>query len=213
MTHGERSPFDLPSCRDSRVPANGNGDQRLPTRQIHFNAQEERKVNLRLAAICLALAAVLILATVLARVGQPPDLARDRNPLAGVVLEAHPNPAGRTHQSLVVLFRLCNMGRQAILYPVHPGTNLPVGQVLVRNESSSEWIKASGASEAAAFREMESTLRWIEMPPGGCVDGEFDDQVELPGDHAYELFLKPDHNGAPMQIVSGSYHWTSTQQH
>jgi hypothetical protein len=111
-----------------------------------------------------------------------------------------------------VLFRFCNMGRQGILYPVHPGTNLPVGQVLVRKQSSSEWIKPSGASEAAP-RETESIRRWIGMPRGGCTDGEFDNQVEVPGDHVYEVSLKPDHESAPMRIVSGPYHWTSTQRH
>jgi hypothetical protein len=61
MTAGERNPFDLPSDRDSRTPANGNGRQCFPTRPIHFDAQKERKVNLRLAAFCLAVAGVLIL--------------------------------------------------------------------------------------------------------------------------------------------------------
>jgi len=212
MTAGERSPFDLPYCRDSGAPANGKGHQRLPTRQIHFQAQEERKVNLRLAAFCLAVAAVLILATVLARAGQPPDLAPDRNPFGGVVLEAHPNPDGRTHQGLVVLFGLCNMGRQAICIPFTPARICRSVQVLVRKQSSSEWIKPSGASEAAS-RETESIRRWIEMPPGGCIDGEFDDQVEVPGDHVYEVSLKPDQEIAPMRIVSGPYHSTSTQRH
>jgi len=212
MTPGERSPFDLRSSRASRAPANGNGHQRLPAAQIYFHAQEERKVNLRLTAFCLAVAAVLILSTLLERVVQSPDLATDRNPFRGVVLEAHPNPDGRAHHGLVVLFRLCNRGTQPILYPVHPGTNLPVGQVLVRKESSSEWIKPSRASEAAVSREMESTLGWIEMAPGGCMDGEFDDQVEVPGNHAYEVFLKADHNSTPMQVLSGPYHWTPAQQ-
>ena len=102
MTPGERSPFDLAFRRDSRIPTNGNGHQRFPTRQIDFHAQEERKRNLRLAAFCLAVAAVLILADVLARVGQPPDLASNRNPLEGVVLEAHPNPNRQAHDGLVV---------------------------------------------------------------------------------------------------------------
>src|SRR5689334_3366921 len=212
MTPGERSPFDLASRGDSRVPTNGNGHQHLRTRQIDSHAQEKRKRNLRLAAFCLAVAAVLIFADVLARVGQPPDLASNRNPLEGVVLEAYPNPDGRTHDGLVVRLRLCNRGRQAIFYPVHPETNLPVGQVLVRKDSSSEWIKPSGASDAAASKEMETTFRWIEIPPSGCIDTEFDDQVEVPGEHAYEVLLKANHNSVPVQIVSAPYHPTSAQR-
>jgi hypothetical protein len=197
--------------RDSRIPANGNGHQRLATRQIDCHPQEERKRGLRLAAFCLAAAAVLILADVLARVAQPPDSASNRNPLAEVVLEAHPSPNRRTHNGLVVRLHLCNRGKQAIFCSVHPDTNLPVGQVLVRKESSSEWIKPSDASDAAASTQMETTFHWIEMPPSGCIDTEFEDQVELPGEHAYEVLLRANHNSVPTHVVSAPYHWTSWQ--
>jgi len=46
---------------------------------------------------------------------------------------------------------------------------------------------------------------WIEMPPGGWIDGEFQDTVEFPGEHAYVIYVKPARDASGIRIVSNSY--------
>jgi len=46
---------------------------------------------------------------------------------------------------------------------------------------------------------------WVEMPPGGWVDGEFHDPGESPGEHAYAIYVKPARDVSVIRIVSNSY--------
>ena len=50
-----------------------------------------------------------------------------------------------------------------------------------------------------------SNLMWIEMPPGGWVDGEFPDPGESPDEHAYAIYVKTDRDANGIRIVSKSY--------
>ena len=52
---------------------------------------------------------------------------------------------------------------------------------------------------------MDPNLMWIEMPPGGWIDGEFQDTVEFPGEHAYVIYVKPARDASGIRIVSNSY--------
>jgi len=208
MARGLRNPPDFGFCRDSLTPTNGNGHKLLPNGQRESDLQAERKIHLRVATFCLAVAAVLILADTLGRVGRPPNSASDWNPARDVILAVHPPCLNsRTPQGVLVRFRLSNIGRQPIFCPVRPGTGLLVGEIVVRNGGSFNWTDPSGPSGQAPFGEMESSLRWIEMPPGGWVEGELYDHFDVVEDHAYEVFLKPERNSSAVRVVSKPYHY------
>jgi hypothetical protein len=100
------------------------------------------------------------------------------------------------------------MGNHSVFYPVHPNANAPIGQILTRVSPSSEWmtLSASQQQRATAPESTDRNLAWIEMPPGGWVEGEFYDHGESPGDHAYAISLKLDRSGNTAQITSNLYH-------
>jgi hypothetical protein len=107
-----------------------------------------------------------------------------------------------------VQFRLSNRGNHPVFYPVRSATNEPIGQLVGRTSPSSEWMSLADTSKHRVFavqESMDSNLSWIEMPPGGWVDGEFFDVGESPGEHAYVIYVKParDLNGS--RIISQSY--------
>ena len=52
---------------------------------------------------------------------------------------------------------------------------------------------------------MDSNFTWIELPPGGWVDGEFHDPGESPEEHAYVMYVKPARDAKGIRIVSKSY--------
>jgi len=89
------------------------------------------------------------------------------------------------------------------------GANVPLGQIVTRASSSSEWIILSATSQqpvSAVHEFMGTNLTWIEMPPDGWVDGEFHDPGESPGEHAYVIYVKPARDASGIRIVSNSYH-------
>ena len=88
-------------------------------------------------------------------------------------------------------------------------TNVPLGQIVARTSPSSEWISPATTSEqpvSAVAEFMDTNLTWIEMPPGGWVDGEFQDRGESPGEHAYVIHVKPARDASGIRIISNSYH-------
>jgi hypothetical protein len=52
---------------------------------------------------------------------------------------------------------------------------------------------------------MGSNLTWIEMPPGGWVDGEFHDGGESPEEHAYVIYVKLARDADVSRIISQPY--------
>jgi hypothetical protein len=43
------------------------------------------------------------------------------------------------------------------------------------------------------------------MPPGGWVDGEFQDAGESLEEHAYVIYVKPARNANASRVISNSY--------
>ena len=203
----EPNHFDLRSCTESLASGNGNRHKATSYGQVETDRTEERKVYLKRAVFCLAVAALLILADALGHKAQPLNSGSDGTPMRDLILVVHPRPKDRIQAGLVVQFRLSNMGRQAILYAVRRGTDVPVGEILVRNSTSSGWINPSDALREHPSGVVEASLAWIEMPPGGWTDGEFYDQAEPAGSHAYAVFVRPDRNGAIMCVISEPYHY------
>jgi len=108
----------------------------------------------------------------------------------------------------VVHFRFSNQGNQPIFYPVSSNTNRPIGHLVYRITPGSDWrllaepdISASGPAQLNA----KGRITWIEMPPGGWVDGEYDDPYSPSGEHAYELDLKFAADGKVSPLRSHPY--------
>ena len=127
--------------------------------------------------------------------------------LVSLTLSRREGPGDRP--GLSVRFRLSNRGNHSVFYPIRAGTNVLLGQIVTRSLPSSEWISLSITSQepvSAVQGFMDTNLTWIEMPPGGWVDGEFHDAGESPGEHAYVIYVKPARNASGIRIVSNSYH-------
>ncbi len=116
------------------------------------------------------------------------------------------NAAGRGPH--VVRFRLTNQGSQPIFYPVSPNTNRPMGHLVYRIVPGSDWrllsepeLSPSGPDQLTATGH----IAWLEMPPGGWADGEYDDPGSPAGEHAYELDLKFAADGKVSPVFSHPY--------
>ena len=194
-----------PPSRKSSLLGNGNGHKPHFAPPSEIAHEEERKANLKHAFFFLAVASLLILADRLGRVGEAPNSNSSQPSLQGVTLVLHPRAHVESQVGLIVLFRLSNMGNHSVFYPVRPGTNAPVGQIVTRTSPSSEWMTLSATSQqqwSAGPEFIDRNLAWIEMPPGGWVDGEFSDPGESAGDHAYAIVLKPERTAAAVRITS-----------
>ena len=206
--------FSLPPSRKSSSLGNGNGHkhtpQFAPPAEIRYD--RERKVNLKHAFFYLAVAALLIFADRLARVNETANSNSNRSALQGVTLVLHPQARLESQVGFIVHFRLSNMGNRAVFYPVHPGTNVPVGQIVTRMSPSSGWttLFTSPQQQRSTVPEaIARNLSWIEMPPGGWVDGEFSEPGKSAEEHAYAIFLKADRNGGEARVVSEPYRLNS----
>jgi len=178
---------------------------------------EERKTNLKYALFFLAVAVVLIVARQLGKDSSTPtgeststpnvqfDLSIQRAP-GEVVPEGQQSESG----GFVVRFRLSNRGNQPVFYPVRPGTNVLVGQVVYRTTAESAWMPLPGSSTSAVPNAQELAdqyFAWIEMPPGGWVDGQFNDSGRPVGEHAYAVDLKVERGANAIRFVSRPYHF------
>lgn len=133
------------------------------------------------AFFCLGVAIVLILANQLGRIESYSTAAAS---VAGIKLTLYPQQHRGNQVGLVYKIRLSNMGSHPVFYPVRPGTNFPVGQIVVRDSSSSEWMSHPGSSKQVASTApgfIDPNPAWIEMPPSGWADGEFHDHSESQG--------------------------------
>lgn len=163
----------------------------------------ERKADLKRAAFFATAAALFVLVNHLGWVRDTHDANTAPASLAAVSLTA-----SRMEDGLSVRFRLSNRGNQPVFYPVGTGTSVLVGQIVARTSTSSDWTTLSDTSKHGDSGSQEIThpnVAWIEMPPGGWVDGEFRDERESTGEHAYAIFLKPARNANAIKIVSNSY--------
>jgi len=107
----------------------------------------------------------------------------------------------------VVRFRLTNQGNQPIFYPVSSDTNRPMGQIVYRIAHQSDWKPLSESKLSPSSRAQLSGrgVAWIEMPPGGWADGEYEDPGSPAGDHAIKLDVKVTADGNASPLLSAAY--------
>jgi len=201
----------LPSRKFSLL-GNGNGHKPHFVPSSEIAQEEERKANLKYAFFFLAVASLLILADWLGRVSEVPNSNSSRLPLQGITLVVRPQAHVDSQVGFIRLFQLSNTGNHSVFYAVRPGTNVPVGQIVTRTSPSSEWMTVSSTSRQQSSADPEfidRNLAWIEMPPGGMVEGQFHDPSWLGGEHAYVVELKPEPNAKIVSLVSLPYHFTN----
>ncbi len=186
-----------------------NGDRRGLLALTDGDDREERKANVKHAWFFTTVAVLFILAD---QVGHVKNVSDSNSVLASaehVSLALSPQGGPRDRVGLSVRFRLSNRGNHSIFYPVSPETNVPLGQIVTRTSPSSEWISPATVSEqpiSAVSGLVDTNPLWIEMPPGGWVDGEFQDLGESPGEHAYVIYVKLARDANSIRIISNSYH-------
>lgn len=128
-----------------------------------------------------------------------------------VAHKLEPNPPGSLAAgggTYVVRFRLSNEGNQPIFYPASPDTNRPIGQIVYRVAPQSDWKRLSESESSPSTRTPVNGKRqiaWIEMPPEGWADGEYEDPGSPAGEHALELDLKVATDGKVSPFLSRTY--------
>jgi hypothetical protein len=183
-----------------------NGDRLRLLSLPDGDAGEERKANRKVAWFFATVAFLFVFADQLGRVRNVPDSNAGPTSAAPVSLSLQVEAGDRAGFS--VRFRLSNRGNHPVFYPLRAGTNVPIGQIVGRTSPSSEWMNLSSTSQqqVPGVRELvDANLTWIEMPPGGWVDGKVHDTGEFPGDHAYAIYLKPTRDANVIRIVSKPY--------
>jgi hypothetical protein len=190
--------------------ASGNGTRPNQQNTLAGNPND-RKQNLKYAIFYLVAAIILFLAN---RVSTQPARNGNRSqPFSNLHLDlsvtrnVETSPVGNSAAgggTFVVRFRLANQGNQPVFYPVFPGTNHPMGQVLYRFASGADW-KLLSAGELSpptpGPQNVKPHLAWVEMPPGGWAEGEYEDPGSPAGEHAFELEVKVaiDGNASPLR--------------
>lgn len=182
------------SNRFGRHPAFGNGSGTQGVPDVHGRDPQERKRNIKYAIFYLVVAALLFLFNQLAK-RRPAD-APSSDPASSVDVDLsvgdkpEPSRAEQMRETwYVIRFRVTNRGNQAIFYRVYANTNRPAGQIVYRVAPAAEWIPESPTSDPRQ-PSGESNFAWVEMPPGGWVDGLYDDSETPKGDHAYEFDVR-----------------------
>jgi hypothetical protein len=198
------------------MSGNGKTPRHVSIPGLGSAAQEERKTYLKYALFFLAVAVLLIVARQLGKdasttSGQSTSILNVKFDLSIQKTSGEVAREGYQSQSggQVVRFRLSNRGNHPVFYPVRPGTNVLVGHVVYRTTPDSKWIAVPWSATPAVPNAQESNdqnLSWIEMPPGGWVDGQFQDLGRPDGDHAYATDLTPEPSAKIVGFVSLPYH-------
>jgi hypothetical protein len=198
------------------MSGNGKTPRHVSIPGLGSAAQEERKIYLKYALFFLAVAVLLIVARQLGKdasttSGQSTSILNVKFDLSIQQTSGEVAREGYQSQSggQVVRFRLSNRGNHPVFYPVRPGTNVLVGHVVYRTTPDSKWIAVPWSATPAVPNVQESNdqnLSWIEMPPGGWVDGQFQDLGRPDGDHAYAIDLRPEPSAKIVGFVSLPYH-------
>lgn len=187
----------------------GNGTGRRGV--LHPKNPQARRQNLKYAVFYLVVAVLLFLANQFAK--HPPADGNQSDAALNVALDlsvGRKSDANRTggypanEATYVIRFRLTNRGNQSVFYPVYPGTNRPIGHIVYRVAPGSDWMALSPPEKplsTSALPSAEGNVAWVETPPGGWVDGVYEDPGSPGGDHAYELDLKV----APHEKVTRFY--------
>jgi hypothetical protein len=190
----------------------GNGMRR---NQQNADGPKDQTQLLKYAIFYLVVAAVLLVANQavkdpMARANQVQTASNLQTDLSvAPKFETKPtgsNAAGRG--AFVVRFRLTNQGNQPIFYPIFSDTNRPMGQIVYRVAPQSDWKPLSESEPSPSTRAQlngKDHVAWIEMPPGGWADGEYEDPGSPAGDHAFELEVKVATDGKVSPLLSHAY--------
>jgi hypothetical protein len=196
-----------------RVPlSSGNGAGRRSALRA-VNARERRQ-NLKYAVFYLVVAALLFLSNQFAKHERREE--NQSNTALNVAVDlsvGRKSPATTTGRysanqaTYIIRFRVTNRGNRSVFYPVYPGTNRPIGHIVYRVAPGSEWMVLPRPEEPISppALRVEGGVAWVEMPPGGSVDGVYDDPGSPGGDHAYELDLKAATNEKITRFFSQTY--------
>jgi hypothetical protein len=207
MSRGSKFSVFL-SWVDPSSSSKTNGDKQLLLSPNDGDASEERKANIKRAWFFATVAVLFVLANQLGHVRNASDSNSGPASAASVSLTLSHLEGPRERVGFSVRFRLSNRGKHSIFSPMRTGTNAPLGQIIARTSPSSEWISLSTTSKqqvSPVSGFMDANLTWIEMPPGGWVDGEFHDANESSEEHAYVIYVKPARDASAIRIVSNSY--------
>jgi hypothetical protein len=192
----------------NRTGHQGVHDHDAPNRQ-------ERTQHLKYAIFYLFVAALLFLANELAKYPRPN--ANQPDSPVNVALDLS---VGRTSQSArarnyptemttyVIRFRLTNRGNHSAFFAIDRDTARPLGHIVYRVAPGSEWMALSRLEKRTSTSAQPSAqdgVAWAELPPGGWVDGVYDDPGLPGGDHAYELDLKAANNDKVIRLISQAY--------
>ena len=185
-----------------------NGDRLRLLSPPDGDEAEERQTNIKLAGFFAVVALLSVLAEHLGRVEDRTDanLGPDSTTLVSLTLSPPEKSGDRAGFS--VRFRLSNRGNHSVFYPTGTTTSVPIGQLVARAFPSSDWISLSSTSQqqvAGVLELVDANLTWIEMPPGGWVDGEFRDAGESSEEQAYVIYVKPARVANGIGIVSKSH--------
>jgi hypothetical protein len=193
----------LQPCIERSKKTNGN--------RLRLRAQPDgrgRQTKVKVAQFFVLVALLSVLADHLSRVQERTDANLGPDSISLVNLILYPSERLGNSSGFTVRFRLSNKGNHSVFYPTDTATNVPVGQLVARASSTSDWMSLSSTSEQrvrAVEKSKDSNLMWIEMPPGGWVDSEFQDVGESPEEHAFVIYVKVARDGNGIRIVSKPY--------
>lgn len=195
--------------RVERSPSNKTNGDKLPLLlSLGGDAAEQRNANIKLAWFFSVFALLFLLVNHLDRGknGTNANLGPDSTTLVSLTLSPPVRLSEGTGFS--VRFRLSNRGTRSVLYPISRTASIPIGELVARKSPSSEWVSLSPTPSQRVLAGQEftdSNLAWIEMPPGGWVEGYFHDADQAPGEHAYAIYVKTARDASEIRIVSMSY--------
>jgi hypothetical protein len=204
MSGGPRF-FGLRTWAKPSSPNNTNGDKLLSLRQPDA---QERQTTVKVAQFFVLVALLFVLADYLGRVQDRTGANVGPDSMSLVNLILYPPERSENTSGFTVRFRLSNKGNRSIFYPTGTTTSGPMGQLVARVSSTSDWTSLSGTSEqrVSGLEGLgDSNLKWIEMPPGGWVEGEFQDVGKSTEEHAYEIYVKVARHGRGIRIISQPY--------
>ena len=149
--------------------------------------ERERQTTFKVAQFFILSALLLVLADYLGRVQDRTGANLGPDSTSRVQLNLFPAERSGNGSGFTVRFRLSNNGSHSVFYPTG-ATTKPVGEPVPPAEGFGD-----------------TKLNWIEMPPGGWVDGEFQDVGRSTEEHAYEICVKVARDGKGIRIISQPY--------
>ena len=217
MSDKSKPPFFFRLGEQPLSPRNGNGRKPHLVADAFPGPEKERQPSIKHVYFFLAVAILLFVTSRLgtsSMSGVSTSMLNVRFDLS--LQQSSNNVAAEGHQPKsighLVQFRLTNQGTQPFLCPVRSATNVPIGHVVYRGPGGSEWMTLPESSSSAVLPPQElvdQSPAWIEIPPGGWVNGKFYDPGRPVGDHAYVINLKSKSDARVVSVVSSPYHFTT----